>query len=157
MSHVVEELPLEVREEAINAITAESLLEHDRGMGEESDLVKDYLREMIDHYFFEPISRQEADPSVRFLMLKDRWEAETAFLSSITHIAMHPAYQEIIGMGLPAVPLILAEMERKPGHWFWALRAMTGIDPTLPEDRGNVRRMTKSWLLWGRERGYLSE
>lgn len=157
MSHAREEMPVGVREEAINAIIAESLLEHDRGMGEESDLVKDCFREIIDHYFFEPISRQEADPSVRFLMLKDRWEAETVFLSSITRIAMHPAYQEIIGMGLPAVPLILAEMERKPAHWFWALKSITGIDPTLPQDKGHIRRMTEAWLRWGREQGHVPD
>ncbi len=144
------------RAQAINAMSARALLEQDRGLGKASKVIHSGFRETINH-FFVPVSRQEADPSIKFLMLKDKWKAETVLLSSITEIAMHPAYQQIIGMGLTAVPLILAEMEREPGHWFWALKSITGTDPTLPEDKGHMRRMTESWLRWGREHGYLLE
>lgn len=64
--------------------------------------------------------------SQRFAALAERWRTETAVLSSISQIAMHPAYQEIIGLGRVAAPLILREMQRQSGHWFWALRAITG-------------------------------
>jgi len=144
------------RAQAINAMSAQALLDKDRGRGEESKVIQGAFREAFNH-FFVPFSTQEADPSIKFLMLKDKWKAETVLLSSITEIAMHPTYQQIIGMGLTVVPLILAEMEREPGHWFWALKSITGIDPTLPEDKGHMRRMTESWLRWGREHGYLLE
>ena len=45
---------------------------------------------------------------------------------------MHPAYQQIIGMGADAVPFILLEMEEHGGYWFWALSAITGQNPTRP-------------------------
>ncbi|MBI5057248.1 MAG: hypothetical protein HZB61_11610 [Nitrospirae bacterium] len=48
------------------------------------------------------------DSFVRFQILKLEWESETAHLSSITEISMHPAYQQIIGMGQVAVPFILS-------------------------------------------------
>ncbi|MBI4849315.1 MAG: hypothetical protein HY808_12205 [Nitrospirae bacterium] len=79
-------------------------------------------------------------------MLKLEWESETAYLSSITEISKHPAYQQIIGMGHVAVPFILSEMKRKPDHWFWALRSITGEDPVLPEHRGRLRQMSEDWL-----------
>ena len=41
-------------------------------------------------------------------------------------------------MGQPAVPLILERMRSQGGHWFHALRYITGADPVNPEDLGNV-------------------
>jgi hypothetical protein len=69
-------------------------------------------------------------------------------------MADHPAYREIISMGKPVVPLILAELEERPDYWFAALRAITGEDPVPNEARGNVRAMTGAWLAWGRVHGY---
>ena len=50
--------------------------------------------------------------------------------------------------GLPAVPLILAELRRELDHWFWALRAITGEDPVPAERRGNMKEMVEIWLEW---------
>jgi hypothetical protein len=124
------------------------------GVGEESQAVHKSFEEAMEH-FFKPITMQRTNPRMKFLMLKSQWEADTAPLSSITKIAMHPAYQQIIGMGSSAVPLILSEMQGNPGHWFWALKSITGEDPTSFADRGRIRAMTESWLRWGRDNGYL--
>src|SRR5208283_2613139 len=88
-----------------------------------------------------------------FRELAEQWRNETAHLSNLRKKALHPAYQQIIGMGEAAVPLILAEMKRKPGPWFWALHAITGADPVSEESRGKLPEMTNAWLQWGRERG----
>lgn len=123
---------------------------------EESETIdKEYTRS-IEHSL-EPISRQWAYPKIKFLRLKAKWEAETAMLSSVTEKAMHPAYQQIIGMGPIAIPLILSEMKKKPGHWFWALKSITGEDPVLPEQRGRIKEMTEAWLRWGKEQGIFHE
>ncbi len=95
--------------------------------------------------------------SEEFHRLREKWKAETAHLSSVTKIVMHPSYQRIIGMGQDVIPLILAELEKEPDLWFWALTAITGDNPISPEQRGQIRGITESWLRWGRERGYLSE
>ncbi len=123
------------------------------GVSEESTIIRKKFNEFFKRDF-ESISRQRSVPAVHFSILKAKWEAETALLSSITEIALHPAYQQIIGMGKDAIPLILAELKRKPGHWFWALKAVTGEDPVLPEQRGRIKEMTEAWLLWGRKQGY---
>lgn len=91
----------------------------------------------------------------RFRELARRWREECAVLSSTTAKAVHPAYQQIIGLGPDALPLILRELAQTPGHWFWALKAITGEDPVPEQDVGDVRRMAKAWLNWGRERGYV--
>lgn len=92
----------------------------------------------------------------RFRELASAWMRDVINCSSVTQMSMHPAYQQIIGMGPDAVPLILRELEREANHWFWALRSITGEDPVPPASRGRVREMAAAWLSWGRQRGLLS-
>jgi hypothetical protein len=82
------------------------------------------------------------DVASRFADLADAWSRETLQLSSVTQIVLHPAYQQIIGMGPVVLPLIFARLADRPGHWFWALNAITGQNPVADEDIGNVRRMS---------------
>jgi hypothetical protein len=91
----------------------------------------------------------------RFQDLHRQWKEATLFSSSITEIATHSAYQQIIGMGREALPFIIQELHREPDHWFWALRAITGEDPVLQADRGKTPRMAAAWLNWARDHGYL--
>jgi hypothetical protein len=93
------------------------------------------------------------DDVIRFQNLVQQWKRETAHLSNIGKKALHPAYQEIIGMGKAAVPHLLAELRREPDDWFWALHAITGAKPVPPEGQGNLKEMTAAWLQWGSEHG----
>ena len=90
----------------------------------------------------------------RFYQLTNTWKNETKYSSSILEMSMHPAYQQIIGMGTKVVPLILGILAREPKHWFWALTAITGEDPIPEEDKGKLQAMTKAWLDWGTRHGY---
>jgi hypothetical protein len=89
-----------------------------------------------------------------FDALVAEWRKETGKTSSSTEMAMHPAYQKIIGLGEAAIPLLLNELENKTGRWFWALKAITREDPVAPENRGRTKIMIKAWLDWGKEKGY---
>ncbi len=91
---------------------------------------------------------------VLFARLADRWEVDTAFESIVTWKAMDPSYQRIIGMGPPVVPLILARLQQKPRHWFWALTAITGEDPAFGQT--SIAGASEAWLSWGRERGLVA-
>jgi hypothetical protein len=104
-----------------------------------------------------PTTGIQADLEATFHSLTEQWHRETDHLSSQTQKAMHPAYQRIIGMGPAALPLIFQELESNSGHWSWALRAITGDDPTGPEDTGKIGNMREAWLSYARERGYLME
>lgn len=122
-----------------------------------------YAEKFFSHPVVEP-SPQSAwhvrfQPSVpaqelRFRRLAATWKDERGATSSITDMAMQPAYQEIIGMGQDALPFLFRELEEEPDHWFWALKAITGEDPVPPESRGRVEEMAQDWLRWGREQGY---
>jgi hypothetical protein len=93
----------------------------------------------------------------KFRRLVAQWRTERGATSSITVAAMCDAYQRIIGMGLPAIPLIIAELRSEgdePDQWFWALQTVSGIDPVAVEDRGNFPRMANSWIAWAEKAGY---
>lgn len=103
-----------------------------------------------------PSAWEPAAPSSlksRFDALAAQWRQETEFASAPGVLFMHPAYQEIIGLGPAVVPLILQDLAETSDHWFWALRAITGADPVPPEERGYVERMAERWLQWGRAAG----
>lgn len=86
----------------------------------------------------------------RFRMLADEWRTGTKFMSSVTDIVNHPAYQAIIAMGSIAIPFILEEMSQHPGHWFVALEKLTGKRPLIaPEHVGNLQKLTEAWLTYG--------
>ena len=91
-----------------------------------------------------------------FDQLAARWRAETHYLSSSTQIATHPAYQRIIGLGPQVIPLILADLARKPDPWFRALAALTGEAPVAPADRGRLPAMADAWLAWCRANGWIA-
>ena len=90
----------------------------------------------------------------RFTELLAWWREETAHLSSVNAICTHEAYQQIIGLGPPALPLILRELEQRPGLWSWALRAITGQRPSGVSP-GDVQAMAEFWTQWGRANGHL--
>lgn len=94
------------------------------------------------------------DLARRFHSLVQDWKDAKVFTSSGSEIALHPAYQQIIGMGKEAIPLILSELQREEDHWFWALKAITGEDPVAPGDRGILPKMTEAWLNWAKTHGY---
>jgi hypothetical protein len=94
---------------------------------------------------------QQESEEERFLQLADRWRKETRFVSSSTEIVLNSAYQQIIGMGRRALPLILRSLSSQDGHWFWALKHISGEYPLSPEDAGNYEKNREAWLTWGRE------
>lgn len=99
------------------------------------------------------ISKQ-TELEATFTRLVKQWREENHGVSSTNQMSMHPAYQQIIGMGEAAVPLLLNELKKKSGQWFWALKSITREDPVPEEHRGKTSEMIKAWLEWGIQRGY---
>jgi hypothetical protein len=94
-------------------------------------------------------------PDALFNALVSQWHDERGVTSSAMQMAMCPAYQRIIAMGPPAIPLILRQLASEgdePDMWFWALRVLTNVDPVPPQHRGNINAMARAWLDWGRGR-----
>ena len=97
----------------------------------------------------------ESSARERFKRLAAEWKDQSRYLSNTAQMALLKPYQRIIGMGLPAVPLILEELRREPNQWFWALESITEENPVPPEALGNVRLMAQAWLRWGEQQGLL--
>ncbi len=91
----------------------------------------------------------------KFNQLRDEWEQATAFISSVSEMVLHPAYQRIIGMGSDVLPFLFWELERSPNYWFWALKAITGEDPVSDDSAGNIEEMTQQWLNWAQVHGLI--
>jgi hypothetical protein len=90
-----------------------------------------------------------------FALLAENWYLETLHSSGYIDKVLHPAYQRIIGLGKDVIPFILRELQDEPSEWFWALRALTGEDPTTKEPAGNREKLAEAWLNWGKENGYI--
>lgn len=105
---------------------------------------------------YEKWAKKESDlQSEKFGRLKEAWLQETMFSSSLSDITCNDSYHAIIGMGEAALPLILADLQEQPRHWFSALRAITGFDPVDPEEAGDLQAMTDAWLEWARDTGIM--
>jgi hypothetical protein len=131
-----------------------SSTESDSGVGQESKLIRRYIEDLLADYY-KPISMQWANPVIKFATLEKEWKEATVVLSSITEMVMQPAYQQIIGMGPSAIPLIFQSMMREPDHWFWALSSITGANPVLQEHQGKIDKMNDDWIEWGKKNLYL--
>ena len=102
------------------------------------------------------VSRPDEDRASlrkRFNALADEWIAATRLSSSVVETCMHPAYQQIIGLGPAVLPLVLEDMEQGELHWGWALRVLTGHDAA--EGAGTLPEARAAWTRWGREAGLL--
>jgi hypothetical protein len=113
-----------------------------------------------------PISVPSAEPDPNhptgadrkhFDSLVGEWHRQRGASSVISDMAMKPAYQNIIGMGPKALPLILERLETEandPDHWDWALMAITQLNqsPVLETDFGDTRKIAQAWLEWARQR-----
>lgn len=113
-------------------------------------------------YDFSTIADPDVALRVRFELLREEWRKQRGAMSSITAMSMLRPYQQIIGMGPDAVPLILAELRAEgddPDQWFWALSTIAEANNLTPPEiapahQGDYRAMALAWLDWGRVQGY---
>ena len=92
----------------------------------------------------------------RFRDLATRWDELTLYRSNLGTLRNHPVYQDLIGLGESAIPLILGELGRKRSvSWIMPLADITGEDPVPSGSAGHVAAMADAWLEWGRGRGFL--
>lgn len=127
--------------------------EQSPGLSEESRKNITKIEEIAEHFNLS-VSRQNGIKQ-RFYFFSMRWKADTQYLSSINEMVLHPAYQQIVGMGPAVISSLLLELKKDPDYWFEALKAITGIDPVAENDMGNLSKMVESWLDWGRVNGYI--
>ncbi len=89
----------------------------------------------------------------RFRRLENTWMSAVGHFSSPSVLCEHPAFQEILSLGMAVVPLMLGDLEQRPRLWVYALPQITGVNPVPEADRGNIRKMSEAWLRWSKESG----
>lgn len=139
-------------ERSTDALTHQITSQRSRLTASLHGLVTDPNGESID----DVAQTQSTDPASKFEELAEQWILDRPRGADIAQSMMHPAYQQIIGMGESAIRPILARLQRKSEHWFWALYAITGENPVPSKDEGRIKKMAESWINWGRERGYVA-
>lgn len=87
----------------------------------------------------------------KFLDLRETWIKETGHVASPKERAIHPAYQQIIGMGPKVVPFLIRDQLENNTHWFWALQSITGENPIEEEHEGYIQKMAQDWKEWWNE------
>ncbi len=88
-----------------------------------------------------------------FETLVESWRRETGLHSSLSRKFTHPAYVRIIGFGVKGLPFILAELQNRPGHWFYALKYIAGKD--VAKGAASFEQAREMWLDWGRQNFYI--
>ena len=101
-----------------------------------------------------PDSPNQETVAERFQRLATVWHEQTDYLSSMSEASSHPAYQEIIRLGPPVVPLLLRDLQDNHTHWFAALHAITGAQPIAKDLAANIPKMVEGWLRWAKKNGY---
>lgn len=100
-----------------------------------------------------PVIAADADVAETFRTLARRWRSETGHLSVVQQKVMNRSYLEIIGLGRPALPLLLGELRERPAHWFLALSSIARENPVRPG--ASFDEAVKDWIAWGRARGLI--
>src|SRR3972149_3726067 len=72
--------------------------------------VKAPAKKELDEHRSEIVCEDDTGLKARFQELVSTWKRETSLTTSVLEMAMHPAYQQIIGMGPIDVPLILNQL-----------------------------------------------
>ena len=129
---------------------------HHEGAGADLEKLEHQIRELRRALHNSlSITYREAALADAFHALAEEWRSATRFQSSLTQVTGHDAYRSIIGLGDEIVPVLLRELCRQPEPWFAALREITGAEPVLPHQRGDMRAMADAWLRWGRQQGLI--
>jgi hypothetical protein len=114
-----------------------------------------HFYDLRDLYLERPIAlRPHADESLEevFSALASQWKKETWFLSSPRRRISHPAYLKVIGLGAPAIPLLIRELRDNPDQWVYALEAITREDPA--PNAQSLAESRAAWLAWANQHGY---
>lgn len=89
-----------------------------------------------------------------FNSLVAEWRATRGHHSRLDKLVLNNAYQRIIGLGKPVIPLLIKEMAERPSHWDWALKAITGDDPVPKDAWGDLPKIAAAWVEWGKDNGF---
>ena len=90
----------------------------------------------------------------RFDIFFKKWYVETRFSSNLTDIVGNRNFQQIVSLGNKVVPIILNELKNKPSNLVWALNII--LNQKISKRPISIAEASKSWVLWGRKAGLVT-
>src|SRR5262249_7922336 len=87
----------------------------------------------------------------KFAALAAAWRRHNRGKSIVDYY--HLAHLQVIGMGATAIPLILEDLSRGEGSWYFALKCITGEQADGPTAQGEPEVVRLAWLQWGERNG----
>ena len=92
--------------------------------------------------------------SKKFELIACTLEFELAPISSVHAMEEHWAYEELVSMGWPVVPLLIDMIVESPSvYWLTALYRITGHNPIEKGNEGVIYEMARNWLTWWHTKG----
>ena len=85
---------------------------------------------------------------VQFEAALARWLNDSMFDSLPDRMKRHESFAMLVAEGDRAVPLIAAELRKRPSFLFLALEEITGEDPVPAEAQGDLKATISAWLAW---------
>lgn len=94
------------------------------------------------------------DGRLLFVGTSQTWiNRDGALLTRPKQKVMNRSYLEIIGLGRPALPLLLRELRERPTYWFLALSSIARENPVRPG--ATFDEAVNDWLAWSRARALI--
>lgn len=89
----------------------------------------------------------------RFEELADRWEDETGHFSSPLRKTKHPCFADMLQIGGNIIPWVMKRLRARTVFWYLILERI-GSDPPRIDAAGDMNKLRRLWLEWGRKNGY---
>ncbi|GAA2127565.1 hypothetical protein [Nocardioides bigeumensis] len=140
-----------IKEYSDEPTPSEAKAEGLRGGWEIDDPGKSYKFDLLQFAKIAPprpdgLQRSNVEVFAQFSDLRDEWLAATEMVSNVQQMTMHPAYQQMIGLGPQVVPFMIDELRSGPQHYYWALAAIVGTDHGTGAD--TMREAAQKWVEW---------
>lgn len=109
-------------------------------------------------YYYATQSHTQGTDSVlrnQFDGLANRWEKETAHLSSFSRRRNHSYFSLLLKIGSRSIPWVLERLKAGNPFWFLVLKEIAPNGPT-EQWNGDMKKARAKWLEWGKLYGHSS-
>jgi hypothetical protein len=96
-----------------------------------------------------PIAKEDSGLEQIFAGLVKQWKEATAHSSFISRNVAHPAFLQILGMGKPALPMIMEALPQSPRRWLLPLRLIARTNPV--REGASMHEAVAAWREWWRD------
>lgn len=113
----------------------------------------DMTASMSDVCYSRVVDPEDVIDRALFEELADRWEDETGHFSSPLRKTKHPCFADMLQIGDNIIPWVMKRLKARTVFWYLILERI-GSDPPRIDAAGDMNKLRRLWLEWGRKNGY---